>query len=359
MGRPFDRHIRNDELNALVPSFSDTGHELPRLSPDALREAERHVLSCADCEAKVAKYRQLVNGVANGMALEIAPLGTDCPKDGDVDWREVAAGLWPELKARQLILHAALCEHCGPLLHAAMSVNEDMPPQEEKLLPKVKAPPLTDPIRPSVWSSSRRLWQFMRWLVPAAALMVVVSVLATISSSHKRPLSGNKFAEFAVHAHRQHGLGKLALDIHTDSQQMLNEWFRKLPFSLALPASPAAPGEDRPYRLEGARLVQVAGKPAVYIAYQLQTGPAGLVVTPDSVAVASGGVEVDYKKVTFYYRMVEGYKVVTWSLRGRTYALVSQEGNNTQRSCMVCHSAMRDRDLSQTPTPLRAQPALQ
>jgi anti-sigma factor RsiW len=141
-----------------------------------------------------------------------------------------------------------------------------------------------------------------------------------------------------------------------DSQQTLNEWFQtKLPFSLALPASPAVPGEERPYRLEGARLVQIAGKPAAFIAYEMQTGPVSLVVTPDSVAVASGGVKVDFKKVSFHYRTVEGYKVVTWSLLGRTYALVSQEGNGTQRSCMVCHSAMRDRDLSHTPTPLRTE----
>jgi hypothetical protein len=86
-------------------------------------------------------------------------------------------------------------------------------------------------------------------------------------------------------------------------------------------------------------------------------------VTLDSVAIASGGVKVDYTKVSFHYRTVEGYKVVTWSLHGQTYALVSQEGNGTQRSCMVCHSAMRDRDLSNTATPLRpvenAVPVLQ
>jgi anti-sigma factor RsiW len=196
------------------------------------------------------------------------------------------------------------------------------------------------------------------------ALILVVGALVTIWLSSPALLSGAKYAEFAVKTHRQYAEGNLALDVRSDSQQTLNEWFRaKSPFSLALPASPAAPGEDRPYRLEGARLVKIAGKPAVYIAYQMQTGPASLVVTPDSVAVASGGVQVDYQKVTFYYRMVEGYKVVTWSLHGRTYALVSQEGNNTQRSCMICHSAMRDRDLSQTPTPLRAggnaQPVLQ
>jgi hypothetical protein len=111
-------------------------------------------------------------------------------------------------------------------------------------------------------------------------------------------------------------------------------------------------------------LVRFGGKTAAYIAYQMQTGLVSLIVTPDSVAVASGGAEVAFKKVRFHYGMVEGYKVVTWSLHGLTYALVSQEGNSTQRSCMVCHSAMRDRDLSQTPTPLDAegnavQPVLQ
>jgi hypothetical protein len=69
-------------------------------------------------------------------------------------------------------------------------------------------------------------------------------------------------------------------------------------------------------------------------------------VTPDSVAAASEGLQVDFKKVSFHYRTIEGYKVVTWSLHGLTYALVSQEGNRTQRSCMVCHSAMKERALN-------------
>jgi anti-sigma factor RsiW len=289
---------------------------------------------------------------------EAAPPGAECPKDKDVDWHEVAAGLWPELKAKQLIMHAALCDHCGPLLRAATSVNDDPTPQEEKLLAQLKAPSRPDSIPSPVAPppSPSPTWRFTRWLVPALAVLVIVGVLGTRPPSSPTPLSGPRFAEFAVSTHRQHAQGRLALDVHSASQQTLNEWFKtKLPFSLALPASPAPPGEERPYRLEGARLVQLSGKTAAYIAYQMQTGPVSLMVTPDSVAVASGGVEVDYKKVNFHYGMVEGYMVVTWSLHGLTYALVSQEGNSTQRSCMVCHSAMRDRDLSHTPTPLGAE----
>jgi anti-sigma factor RsiW len=289
---------------------------------------------------------------------EAAHPATDCPKD--VDWYEVSVGLWPELKAKQLMMHAALCDHCGPLLRAAARQNDDPTPQEEKLLAKLKAPSRPGSATRSV-PPIRSLW-FMRWLVPVAAFVVIVGVLTTIPLSSPTPLSGPKFAEFAVSTHRQHVQGRFALDVRSDSQQTLNEWFKaKSPFSVALPASPAAPGEERPYRLEGARLVQIGGKSAAFIAYQVQTSTpqtvaASLTVAPDSVAIASGGTKVvDFKKVSFHYATVEGYKVVTWSLHGLTYALVSREGNSTQRSCMVCHSAMRDRDLSQTPTPLQVE----
>ena len=360
MARPFDKHIDNQELNALVPSWLETGHKLQGLSPDLIREAELHLGSCVDCSRKVSKYRQLVNRFSNRVASEAAPPGTDCPNHSDVDWHEVAAGLWPELKSTQLIMHAALCDHCGPLLRAATSLDDNPTPGEEKLLAELKAPSRPHLITPPV-PPPPSPWRFMRWLVPAAALVVIVGVLSTIPSSSPALLSGPQFAEFAVRTHRQHAQGSLALDISSDSQQTLNEWLKaKSQFPLALPASPATPGEQRPYRLEGARMVQVGGKTAAFIAYKMQTAQmptaaASLIVAPDLVAVASGGVEVDYKKVSFHYSMVDGYKVVTWSLHGLTYALVSQEGNNTQRSCMVCHSAMRDRDLSNTPTPLRAQ----
>jgi hypothetical protein len=310
------------------------------------------VKSCRDCSGRVSKYRQLVNRSSNVVVSGAAPRGVDCPSDADVDWHEVAAGLWPELKARQLIMHAALCDHCGPLLRAAASVDDEPTPHEAELLAQLKTPTRPDfvsqrvPPRPS----RRRL---IRWLVPALALMVIAFVVTIRPPSSSVPFSGLKFAEFAVNAHKQHAQGNLALEIHSDSQQALNEWLKtKSPFNLALPASPVVPSEERPYRLRGARLVPAGGKTAVYIAYQMQSGPVSLMVVPDSVAVASGGVEVSFKKVSFHYRTVEGYKVVTWSQQGKTYALVSQEGNSTQRSCMVCHSAMRDRDLSQTPAPL-------
>ena len=353
MERPFDRHIDNEELNALVPSPSETGEPTHGLSADAIRSAERHTRLCADCDRKVSEYRRLVERVSSIVVSKAALPGTDCPRDEDVDWHEVAAGLWPELKASQLIMHAALCDYCGPRLRAAISADAVPTPQEHKLLAALEPPlrPGTAPVTPA---PSRRL--FISWLVPVLALLVIVGVLSTWRHPSRAALSGPEFAEFAVDTYRQFGQGTLALDVHSNSQQTLNEWLKlRSQFALALPASPAAPGEERPYRLEGARIVRVGSRTADYIAYQMQAGPVALMVTPYAVAVASGGVVADFRKVSFHYSMVDGYKVVTWSQHGLTYALVSHEGTGTQGSCMVCHSAMRDRDVSQTPTPLLEQ----
>jgi anti-sigma factor RsiW len=356
LGRPFDRHIDNQELSALVPSSAETGKQLEGLSSEAIREAERHIRSCVDCQSKVSKYQRLVDRLASMSVPEAAPTGVGCPKDEDVDWHEVAAGLWPELRARQLIMHAALCDHCGPLLRVATSLSGDPTPEEEKLLLEMKTPsrPYAATAEPMPDKPSRR--RFIGWLVPVSALLVIVGVVTTTPPPSRATLSGPEFAEFAVNTHRRFSQGRLALDIHSDSQQTLNEWFRTGPkFPLMLPASPGAPEEQHPYRLQGARMMQVGGKTAAYVAYQMQTGPVGLMVVPDSVAVASGGVQADFNKLSFHYGKFQGYRVVSWSNHGLTYALVSQEGNRTQQSCMVCHSAMRDRDLSDTPTPLREQ----
>jgi hypothetical protein len=67
MGRPFDRHIDVQELDALVLLFSKTGEELSRLPPAAVREAERHLEACEACTRKVSEYRSLMKRLSNGV----------------------------------------------------------------------------------------------------------------------------------------------------------------------------------------------------------------------------------------------------------------------------------------------------
>lgn len=339
-----------------MPSRSEAGRESLGLSADVVREAQLHVRSCLDCGKKVWKYWLLVNRLSI-VTSELAPAGRDCPSDDDVNWFELAAGLWPELKAAQLIQHAALCDHCGPLLRAATRMEHYPTPAEQRMVAGLTVRQHNEAPAPP----SRRLpiWLSTKWFAAAMALILLAGVWAARPSVSSRPLTGNQIAEFAVATHRQHVQGILPLDMRTDSQWALNEWFKtKLPFALSLPASAPAPSEQRPYSLEGARLVSVGGKTGAFVAYrisgaQTHLASASLTVTPDSVAIASGGIEASFAKVSFHYSRVGGFKVVTWSTHGLTYSLVSQEDDTTQRSCMVCHSAMGDRDLSNTSTPLR------
>ena len=358
MARSTNQHINNQQLNALVPSRLEARCDLEAdPSPDAI-EARRHVASCLKCRSKVLKYSLLVNRLPM-MPGKSAPAGVDCPQH--IEWNDVASGLCPEWKAKQAMMHAALCEHCGPLLRAAVQKACVASPQEEDLGTEMKAS--SWPGRNQLKSWRQPLWKSIERWAPVAVALVIVAVLSTRPTSSRTSISGAQFAELAVRTHRQHVQGEFALDIRTESQQAVNDWLRKRStFSLVLPASPAVPEEERSFRPEGARLVRVGGQSADFIAYHTkvpemamtrsQPSIATLMVIPASVVEASGGIEARFTKVSFHYATVDGYKVVTWSVHGLTYALVSDEGNNTQRSCMVCHSAMRDRDLSRTPSPL-------
>src|SRR5262249_53884438 len=200
MERPSDKHIDDQELSALLPPCSDEGQEVHGSPSASIREAERHLASCAECRRKLSQYRQVVNRSSNIHAPEASAPQPDCPTD--VDWDEVAAGLWPELKTQQLITHAARCAYCGPLLRAAATDNEPTP-QEEELLAQLKAPSrpaLQATKEPAPANHPLSIWrELMDWrvLVPVGALLVLVAVLSA-SRRSSSPLSGLELAQFAA-----------------------------------------------------------------------------------------------------------------------------------------------------------------
>src|SRR5437016_14171710 len=113
MGRPPDKHIDDQELDALVPSSAKSEKERHRFSAGVLREAERHVDSCTSCKGKVAKYRRLLNRSPNA-AVSNTGSRAECTVGQGVAWHEGGAGVWPELKANQLVIDAAHRQHCAP-----------------------------------------------------------------------------------------------------------------------------------------------------------------------------------------------------------------------------------------------------
>src|SRR5262249_55134947 len=128
----------------------------------------------------------------------------------------------------------------------------------------------------------------------------------------------------------------------------------KVSFSLELPNYQEASGQEKLYRLEGARLVGFKNDYAAFVAYQMRQRPITLVVTSNSVAMPSGEQQVVSKGLKFHYDTINGLKVITWtSHRGLTYALVSDLVDRGHQSCMVCHEGTKDRDFIESLNPSR------
>lgn len=185
----------------------------------------------------------------------------------------------------------------------------------------------------------------------ALALTVVVALagiigLWSIGQRRRSPNPPSEFAMMAVDTHQRHLRGKLPFEVASEVPGEISEWFAgKVPFSLKLPNYQESSGQEKLYNLEGARLVGYKNDYAAYVAYEMRKQPIGLVVTSGTVTQPSGGEEIVSKGITFHYDAIDGLKVITWSDRGLTYALVSDLEERGQQSCIVCHQGTKDQDF--------------
>ena len=154
------------------------------------------------------------------------------------------------------------------------------------------------------------------------------------------------FPGMAVDVHKRHQRGHLPLEVTTDATGDISRWFAgKVPFVVTLPDYQETSGQENRYEIEGARLVGFNGDYAAYVAYRMDRQPISLVITSTSVARPAGGETISSKGIAFHFETIDGLKVVTWSHRNLTYALVSNLKERGQRSCMVCHQGAKDRDF--------------
>jgi mycothiol system anti-sigma-R factor len=188
--------------------------------------------------------------------------------------------------------------------------------------------------------------------IAAAILVLILPVIVWRGMSHTdRAHEPSSFALMAADTHLRRTRGQLPLEVETAAPQRISEWFaNKVNFSVKLPNYQESSGQEKLYTLEGARLVGYKEDYAAYVAYRMKAQPISLVITSDSVAKPSGGEELVARGLTFHYNAIHGLKVITWSDRGLTYALVSDLEERGQQSCIVCHQGTKDQDLI---TPLK------
>jgi mycothiol system anti-sigma-R factor len=187
-----------------------------------------------------------------------------------------------------------------------------------------------------------------RFVLAIAAAIILVLGLPAVIWRVNRPgqPAVSSFALMAAENHLRRARGQLPLEIETAAPQRISDWFaNKVEFSVKLPNYQESSGQEKLYTLEGARLVGYKDDYAAYVAYHMKDRAISLVITSDSVVKPSGGEEIVARGLTFHYNAIHGLKVITWSDRGLTYALVSDLEERGQKSCIVCHQGTKDQDF--------------
>jgi anti-sigma factor RsiW len=184
-------------------------------------------------------------------------------------------------------------------------------------------------------------------LAATTATIVVLVILVGIwkFSEHtngRQPVPSD-FASMAVAVHQRHLHGRLPLEIMSDQPEEISAWFAgKVPFRLELPNYQEASGKPKRYDIQGARLVGYKNDYAACVIYRMGQQRISLLVTSLRVAQPSGGEEIFANRIAFHHDSIDGFKVITWSHRGLTYALVSDLDSPGQQSCMVCHEGSKN-----------------
>ncbi|HET8780945.1 MAG TPA: zf-HC2 domain-containing protein [Pyrinomonadaceae bacterium] len=182
--------------------------------------------------------------------------------------------------------------------------------------------------------------------IAATLLMLILPIVVWRVMKRSSEQTPSSFALMAAENHLRRTRGQLPLEIESETPQRISEWFaNKVNFRVQLPNYQESSGQEKLYTLEGARLVGYKDDYAAYVAYEMKSRPISLVITSDSLVTPTGGEQIIARGLTFHYNAIHGLKVLTWSDRGLTYALVSDLEERGQQSCIVCHQGTKDQDL--------------
>jgi anti-sigma factor RsiW len=283
-----------DDCRSMVPFFLD--NELMGIEAEDFRA---HVASCADCRQLLAEEQALSQLLHRTRPLYQPSEAFRARVLGILSAEAHSGSCAPE-RLRWRILHI-----------------------------------LGSPLRGFAQPTLRR-----KQLVATALVTVLVVLLVPPMVQRGR---ANAFVETAAATHRSYLEGNLPMELHTSSSDEVTAWFAgKVPFHFQLPESQQTGNGQQIYRLVGSRLVNFKDTYAALTTYATEKQKISLLVVSDSSARAEGGEEVQSGRLTFHDHNVDGFKVITWSNHGLTYALVSSLPGSSRQSCLVCHQNMAD-----------------
>ena len=262
-----------------------------------LDDFRSHLVTCADCRANVEAEHALSHLLHRSRPLYSAP---------------------PALRSR---VSAAVLQHSGSPARIGFYAS-------------------TFQILQTLVNPARRVLN-MRMLALVVLLLGFLFAFVPIVARQVRAAS---YVEAAVATHRGYLEGSRQLELRSSSPELVTAWFAdKVSFPFRLPNAQSTPNSTPAYRLTGAGLVSYRGSKAALVTYENEAGKISLLVASSKAAPVAGGDEVHFGRLIFHYRTANGFKVITWSNHGLSYALVSSVSGSARESCLVCHQNMADR----------------
>ena len=103
------------------------------------------------------------------------------------------------------------------------------------------------------------------------------------------------------------------------------------------------PGNPKRYSLAGARLLEYRNHDVAYLAYRMNERPISLLVLSSRGVAPQGGQTFRTGGIDFHFSSERGLRLITWTDRALSYALVSDLDVTGAESCVICHGSPADR----------------
>lgn len=181
-----DRHLTEEEIDVLLGIAPPNVRPLPADKAQS-DEWDRHISECEACRKRAILRASNRSKLAMLRIFPEEAPGESCPELEE--WTKLAVGVGTPGRIQEMLAHAAVCGHCGPMLKTTIhDFSDSVSPEEAALLSRLEsskpawqarlASRLTGDTRTataSVWSPLRAKPALWSW----AAVSVVALLIAT------------------------------------------------------------------------------------------------------------------------------------------------------------------------------------
>jgi anti-sigma factor RsiW len=175
--------------------------------------------------------------------------------------------------------------------------------------------------------------------IPAMAMAALVLIGTTVFfSPERKPVPA--LVNAAVNTHQEYLNGNVPLDIASHDPVQVGLWFEKrTDFPVSLGQDPV-----KNLRLLGGRLIEIEGKKAVFLAYEMGKHRLSLVMTAAQGVDLFGAREFTVKESRFYQSTYHGFQALSWAQEGLAYVFVSDQQEINKKACLICHGHGQDQE---------------